>query len=246
MLFILPSVVFGDWLSPPFAFLGGNVVHLFFQFAALRDILMKRLILPALMTLALSVGSSARAMMVTVDNLQLGAGAGGIMAPSGTPVGSGDITFIGVAASGGYTLDLVLKATPGPGGSAAQTAAGIGVSPGGGGLLDPGQEVTFSLVSATVTAGPLPFVVFDGYTDFEPDNPALASFVPALPGPAPVVKITNVGATSFGVALASLKFTAVPEPSAFMYGGMVAAVAGLGYRGRRWFGANEEAEASEG
>ena len=204
---------------------------------------MRRLVLPALMTLALSVGNSAQATLVSVDNLQLGTGGPGSWTPiAAPPAGSSTITFTGVSA-GSYTLDITLLMEPVVAAqSTLQTAAGMGISPGGGGLLDPGQKIRFKLASATVASGPLPFVVFDGYTNFEPDNSTLVDFMPDLTMPEPDVVIENVGLTSFGVALTSLQFTAVPEPSAFLYGGVVAAVAGLGYRGRRWFGNSESAE----
>lgn len=51
-------------------------------------------------------------------------------------------------------------------------------------------------------------------------------------------QLTERAATSFNVA-----FQAVPEPSAFLYGGVVAAIAGLGYRGRKWMGASVEESA---
>lgn len=50
----------------------------------------------------------------------------------------------------------------------------------------------------------------------------------------------GAGVTSFNAQL-----KAVPEPSAFLYGGVVAGIAGLGYRGRRWYAGSEVREEVE-
>ena len=81
-----------------------------------------------------------------------------------------------------------------------------------------------------------------GSSNFNPtDNGAEVDFDPEKVGlPADPVNVENAGSVvNFGIISATLQFTAVPEPSAFLYGGVVAAIAGLGYRGRQWFGGSD-------